>query len=66
MKKNVSPSHTAAVDFAKKAFRFLSLFIAFLSCSCFANAQGIISTIVGNGTAGYSGDGGAATAAELY
>jgi hypothetical protein len=27
---------------------------------------GIISTIVGNGTAGYSGDGGNATAAELY
>ncbi|HEX7412635.1 MAG TPA: T9SS type A sorting domain-containing protein [Bacteroidia bacterium] len=30
------------------------------------NTAGNISTIVGNGTGGYSGDGGAATAAELY
>jgi len=29
------------------------------------NTAGIISTIVGNGTAGYSGDGGSATAAQL-
>ncbi len=29
-------------------------------------ATGIITTIAGNGTAGYSGDGGAATSAELY
>ena len=30
------------------------------------NPSGIISTIVGNGTAGFSGDGGAPTAAELH
>lgn len=30
------------------------------------NTSGIISTIAGNGTAGYSGDAGAATAAQLY
>jgi sugar lactone lactonase YvrE len=30
------------------------------------NTAGIISTVAGNGTGGYSGDGGAATAAELY
>ncbi len=30
------------------------------------NTLGIITTIVGNGTQGYSGDGGQATAAELY
>lgn len=30
------------------------------------NTAGIISTVVGNGTAGYSGDGGQATAAALY
>jgi len=30
------------------------------------NSSGIISTVAGNGTAGYTGDGAAATAAELY
>jgi len=30
------------------------------------NSSGIISTVAGNGTAGYTGDGGAATSAELY
>ena len=30
------------------------------------NSSGIISTISGNGTGGYSGDGGAAITAELY
>ena len=30
------------------------------------NTAGVISTIAGNGTAGYSGDGGAATASKLY
>jgi len=30
------------------------------------NTSGVITTIVGNGAFGYSGDGGAATAAELY
>ncbi|MBC7554864.1 MAG: hypothetical protein H7257_12905, partial [Taibaiella sp.] len=29
------------------------------------NASGVISTVVGNGTSGYSGDGGAATAAQI-
>jgi len=29
-------------------------------------SNGIITTVAGTGTAGYSGDGGAATSAELY
>jgi hypothetical protein len=44
-----------------------SLYIAELSNSIIrkVDANGIISTVAGNGTAGYSGDGGAATSAEL-
>ena len=30
------------------------------------NTSGVLSTVVGNGTEGYSGDGGAATSAEHY
>ena len=30
------------------------------------HATGVITTVAGNGTAGYSGDSGPATAAELY
>ena len=51
----------------KHTLRFLTALstalILFL-CSGSSNAQ-IISTVAGNGTSGYSGDGGAATAAEL-
>ena len=44
-----------------------NLYIAdsFNDCVRMVNTSGIINTIVGNGTAGYSGDGGEATAAEL-
>ena len=44
-----------------------NLYIADGSNNCIrkVNTSGIITTIAGNGTTGYSGDGGAATAAEL-
>ncbi len=43
----------------------LFIFLCTLIISEFANAQ-LITTICGNGTSGYSGDGGAATAAALH
>ncbi len=45
-----------------------NLYIADFSNSCIrkVNTAGIISTIAGNGTAAYSGDGGQATSAELW
>ena len=44
-----------------------NIYIADASNNCIRmiNSLGIINTIAGNGTSGYSGDGGAATAAEL-
>ena len=45
------------------------LFIADTGNNCIREvnaATGVITTVAGNGTAGYSGDGGLATAAELY
>ena len=46
-----------------------NLFIADSDNCCIRevnHATGVITTVAGNGTAGYSGDGGPATAAELY
>jgi len=43
----------------------LILYCLFLATVQYTNAQGIITTIAGTGTAGFSGDGGAATKAEL-
>ena len=55
--------HGVAVDSAG------NLYIADLSNNCIRKVTattGMITTVAGNGTAGYSGDGGAATSAELY
>jgi len=41
------------------------LFIALAFVACITCRAQVITTVAGNGTAGYSGDGGAATAAEL-
>ena len=51
-------------------FRYVSLIFAVLLFAASAQAQivtfqGLITTVAGNGTRGYSGDGGAATSAEL-
>ena len=48
---------------AKRKFFFLLPLVLMLSLS--SHAQ-IITTVAGNGTAGFSGDGGPATAAEIY
>lgn len=45
----------------KKTILFLALFF----CSVIGNAQ-TINTVAGNGTSGFSGDGGAATSAQLH
>lgn len=55
--------HNVAIDAAG------NIYIADMWNNCIRKvtaSTGIITTVAGNGTAGYSGDGGAATSAELY
>src|SRR6185312_13124511 len=43
----------------------LSMAVAMVSCALSGQSQTITSTVAGNGTASFSGDGGAATAASI-